>query len=392
MQLPSMPFLAVPSCPAGGAELDREAVLLAGNGGGRGGGGGVLATLRSHRASHQAALVDPALAVSLAPEAVRATGFATLVHCAEAFLRLDSDVPSRTLALEGVRRAVWALPASLSHPTDARPRAELALASLIAGALRAGGERLGAARGLALAVSARYRVSYADALTAVAPEALSASLDVALERYEEDPDDIEEDDKDGAEREFVDAIEGLAPRSAAMRARLAKARREDAAADAEVGADSEMRALLAPYAAAADAALRGGGRISGGDGAAQERALRSSDMGLRMDLSPPCVDDDAVETIVRFARLSGLLRRVTTGVGGDDGHVGRDLEDFGLRLRDLRSCGEAAGVPRAPSLQSLGLAAADYAAVAAAANVDANVVANCVSLRVADLNAILERS
>lgn len=99
LRKPSLPFLAVPSCPSG-AELTRDAHILFK--------GQSLAQLRAHSDSIQGAVVDPALAVTLTGLPALTSGYATFVHCVEALLRPDSDHLQRALAFEGAQRAAYA--------------------------------------------------------------------------------------------------------------------------------------------------------------------------------------------------------------------------------------------------------------------------------------------
>ena len=337
--------------------------------------------------------------------------------CIEGALRLDIDRPTRELAFEGVARAAGALPRLMAFPRDLDARAELALASLIASAV---GGTAGACRGLGLSVAGRYSIPYATAVTAVAPEALSASLDACLQRYEDsDPppppvaEGEEQEEEGDAPRRLVDALTEMNPRSAAMRKRLNKRTKEEEGDAAHGGAtdDAEMRALLVPYAAAANEAMGGGSKRGGDEGPR-----------MRLNLDPVSVDEDAVASILRFARVAAIVRGAVEqpqqgqpqqqqqqqqqrgqgqgqqGAGELDfaalssGAVQRDLNEFGVLLRRLRSAGEAAGAPPPCLASGFTLCDTDLAAIADIAEVDPHTIANVASLGKRDLLAVLERS
>ena len=397
----SLPFLAVPSCPSG-AELTREAHILFK--------GQSLATLKMHPQSMIGAVVDPALAVSLQGDSALTTAFATLVHCIEALLRQDSDRAMRALAFEGVQRAAYALGGVVAEPKVVSHRSQLAFASLISSALMAQGT-LGACRGLGLSIAGRYNVPYSAAVTAIAPDALAASLDAALQKYDESTGVSEE--SDASQRsggELIDESEELQPASKAMQKKIAKAVKEDAAAEKEDGGpdDSELSKLLVPYAQTA-AEVANGGKVGASSTGAD--------------------DDDVAATLVRFTRLGGVVHRAVdrakalsakakAGSGaagipaaspspfsleplGDDWrHIGdsqasasaeSDLNAFRDLLSGLRAVGEAHGV-HAPCLEDYKLTPLDLQTIAEAGEVEPNTLANVMPLRKSDLLAVLKAS
>jgi alcohol dehydrogenase class IV len=408
---PSLPLLAVPSCPCS-SELTREAHILFK--------GQALASLRAHPASVQGALVDPALAVTLTGEAALTSGYATFVHCVEALLRPDSDTAQRALAFEGVQRAAYALGGVLLEPRSVAHRSQLAVASLIASALLAQGP-LGASRGLGLAIAGRYNVAYSAAVTALAPEVLAGTLDAALQKYETSAggDDAEEElaaaggSSAGSDRELVDESALLEPASKAMQRRVAKTLKEDADAEGDgAGDDDELRRLLVPYSKAAAAAA----------GSSSSAAAAGE-------------DEDAAATLVRLTRLAGVVHRAvdrakglgarvaaaaTAGkgsgpaaataplppspspspfsiepLGADWRHFGAagsdaegDLSAFRDLLVSLREVGAPVGV-HPPTLDDFKLTPVDLQAVAEAAEVDPNTTAHVVPLRKSDLLTML---
>lgn len=421
LAVPSLPLLAVPSCPSS-SELTREAhVLLRGQ---------ALARLVAHPASVQGTVIDPALAVTLPPAATLTSGFATLVHCAEGLLRPDSGRELRALAFEGLQRAAYALPAALARPTDVRPRAQLALASAIASVLISGGP-LGVCRGLGLAVAGRYDVPYAAAVTAMAPEALAVALELALQRFDElEPGGPADDEGAGGQGdvggrhvgvrsdafELQDEGHTMHPRSKAMQRRVARAVREDADAESDIGGDAEMTRLLNAWAGAAQEAASPGGNHGGWPMAPPFAGAKPAGAGGGAE-----GDSDASAALVRFTRLGATLRRAvaraSTGgraqtppaplealgadwrdlgkagsdADGDGGGQELDLEALRESLVELRGAGAAHGAP-APALDDFRLTPLDLQAIAEAAEVEADTMAAPTPLRKSDLVAILRAS
>ena len=395
LEAPSLPFLAVPSCPGGG-EASREAMILCDSIG--------LVRLAAHPASPQGVLIDPALAVSMGPLETLVSAYATLVSCMEGALRLDIDKGTRNLAFNGVQRAAGAIPVLLRAPNDLSARQDVAVASVIGGFVSSGGAA-GACRGLGLSVAGKYNISYASVISAVAPETLAASLDLCLQRYEETEaaaappgtsgEDGEDDDEAGPRR-LVDAVTETQPRSAAMRKRIRQRLAEEEGGGAKPGDDDDdLRSLLVPYASAAAEALNG------------KSTRLEEGPRMRLNVDPAGVDEDAVASILRFGRLARIVRGVLdsasrsavaapapapSAVDISSPVVKRDLAEFGQLLRSLRDLGKPIGVIVPSLATSYALSDFDLAAIADTAEVDSNTLAGPGKLGKRDLLSIVERS
>ena len=184
LRQPSLPLLSVPTCPSG-LELSREALLLVE--------GHALAGLRAHPESLQAALVDPALATTLAGEPALTTAWSALAHALEAYTRPDSSRAGRELAWMALELAARALlpalaprlPGAAAPAADGlSPAAALAAASALVSASLAEGP-LGPCRGVALSIASRYAIPYATALLAVTPRVFSEPAARTMGAYEE---------------------------------------------------------------------------------------------------------------------------------------------------------------------------------------------------------------
>jgi alcohol dehydrogenase class IV len=80
-----------------------------------------------------AAIVDPALAVTMPADVTANTGVDALTHGIEAYVSRRANPISSGLALSAIRRMVWAVPRAFADPEDREARMAAALGSLEAG-------------------------------------------------------------------------------------------------------------------------------------------------------------------------------------------------------------------------------------------------------------------
>ena len=197
MNDPSVPLLSVPSCPSG-AELTRDALLFDTSAG--------LTSMKMHPKSLQAAVCDSEIAASLEGEASVTIYYSLLIHSLEIFLRTLGDDSARAQAWFALEMAARSLQIAVeggnnssstaSSSVSARSARDAATAAsvLVGSAMLLG--PLGPARSTALAIASRYSISYSAALTAVAPAAISASLELLLDTVETEREEREEEDGD----------------------------------------------------------------------------------------------------------------------------------------------------------------------------------------------------
>jgi alcohol dehydrogenase class IV len=432
----SLPFIAVPSCPAGGLEVARESTLLFE--------GQNVGVLRPHPASLQAAVVDFSLAAaSLHGDPALRTGYATLVHAIEAYTRTDSDAATRHLswaavqaAARGLGRLFGAAPKPAGKEDNLRARADLASASALVGAAMTSGP-LGPCRGIALSVASRYRIRYSDAVSALAPEVLSGLAEFLGDRLEE----IEEAEAGGARpvgaaagdggggggmewrdtfeededvvmrrrRQWTEGGKGAtamfssgrrAGAAAGQRRGRGTARADDKGEAAAEGIDgARLDADLAEYARHAE------GTIGGGCS------------GSSRDDSEVNEEDPASDVIVGARRLRhvvfALREGLAAGAAASSSSSSPPVIDYGTLppssaladcplsalgdlLRDYQKLGAtlvpAVDATSVPSLADYALSDADVRSVADAAEVDDNTLAHLVQLKNRDIVEMLRRS
>jgi alcohol dehydrogenase len=123
---PILPLIAVPTTAGTGSEATKVTVIADAETHFK---KGVL----SHYLFPRIAVVDPALTFSVPPRLTAATGADVLVHALEAFTGRRANPLSDALALAALKRAWRWLPRATHHGDDLEARAEMALASTLAG-------------------------------------------------------------------------------------------------------------------------------------------------------------------------------------------------------------------------------------------------------------------
>lgn len=391
---PSLPFLAVPSCPSG-MELTREAVVL--------GDGNTLSTLKAHPGSVQAAVIDPRLAVSLEGEQCLNSGYATLVHAIEAYMRTDSDPMVRRLSWFAVQLASRCLGATLSSPKDVAARADMAVASALVSAAMATG-CLGPCRGIGLTIASRYQISYSAAVTAVGPEVLSCLSEFFVSRWEDEKEQSDAAGGDGSGqgepmtwRDNLDEDE-----DAIMRRRKTFSKgggRKNSMFTSPASGSKGDRKPVKQSTSGSDAVEQ-----EDAGGSEFDRQLRefAETASANLEVADAEEDSDTGMTVQRLRHVAYAIKQALASPQGPlldlsnvrdmpATHLG-DPGQLGSLLVRLRDCGK--GVPggvNPPSLDDYALSDADIGSIADAAEVDENTLSCLVQLRNSDIKEILKR-
>ncbi|PCC72441.1 Alcohol dehydrogenase, class IV [Nannocystis exedens] len=135
------PFVAVPTTAGTGSEVTRNAVLTAEA-------QRVKVSLRSPKMLPRAAIVDPALTLSLPPAVTADCGLDALTQLIEPFVSRKANPITDALCRDGIARAARALPRAFADGRDLDARSDMALASLLGG-LALANAALGAVHGFA---------------------------------------------------------------------------------------------------------------------------------------------------------------------------------------------------------------------------------------------------
>lgn len=128
------------------------------------------------------AFIDPSLTVSLPRQVVAATGIDALVHALEAYVSLKATPITDGLAVQAIKMLKEHLPASYAQPSNAEARAQIHLASTIAGiAFGFGG--LGIVHSCSHPMSAVYNVPHGLANAILLPYVVEHNLIANYKKY-----------------------------------------------------------------------------------------------------------------------------------------------------------------------------------------------------------------
>ncbi|MBA2701867.1 MAG: iron-containing alcohol dehydrogenase [Chloroflexi bacterium] len=163
---PGGPIVAIPTTAGTGAETNSFAVVTD------------EAVGRKGYLGHPSLLpvwtvLDPVLTVGLPPAATAATGVDALTHSIESLLSRQPNPFAEALALGVIRTVREWLPRAVAVGTDLEARAQLLLASHLAGLGQASGTGVGLVHALGHAIGTRGRLPHGVALAVVLPEVLA---------------------------------------------------------------------------------------------------------------------------------------------------------------------------------------------------------------------------
>lgn len=156
---PALPIVAIPTTAGTGAEVNAF---------------GVITDVEGHRkfyvghdsALARAAVLDPDLTVGLPPAATAATGFDALTHALESYLSVRANPYSDGVALQVISTVSTFLPRAVADGSDIEARAELLLASHVAG-VGFSHTGLGLVHGIAHPLGGQFNIPHGLALAIV---------------------------------------------------------------------------------------------------------------------------------------------------------------------------------------------------------------------------------
>ncbi|MGH7194525.1 MAG: iron-containing alcohol dehydrogenase [Candidatus Saccharimonadales bacterium] len=167
---PPLPVLAMPTTGGTGAEATKNAVISCYD-------PLFKKSLRSELMLPRVVLVDPELTATLPPSATAWSGMDAITQLIESYLsRFACPIP-RALAVEGLRRALPALPEAVHHGQSREAREAMAHAALLSGMCLAN-SGLGLAHGVAAALGVHARVTHGLACAVMLPVALRVNRPV----------------------------------------------------------------------------------------------------------------------------------------------------------------------------------------------------------------------
>lgn len=171
------PFFAVPTTAGTGAEVTRNAVLSA---------DGVKVSLRSAAMLPRAAVVDPALTLSLPPRVTADCGLDALTQCLEPLVSCKANPVTDGLAREGLTRAARSLRRAWARGDDLAARTDMCVASLLGGMALANAG-LGAVHGFAGPVGGGFPAPHGAVCARLLPPVMAANVRALRERAPQHP-------------------------------------------------------------------------------------------------------------------------------------------------------------------------------------------------------------
>ena len=171
---PALPIIAIPTTAGTGAEVNAF---------------GVITDVLSHRkfyvghdsALARAAILDPNLTVGLPAGATAATGMDALTHALESYLSVRANPYSDGIALQVISTVATFLPRAVADGSDIEARAELLLASHIAG-VGFSHTGLGLVHGIAHPLGGQFNIPHGLALCIVIEAVLRFNLAARQQR------------------------------------------------------------------------------------------------------------------------------------------------------------------------------------------------------------------
>ena len=184
IEVPPLPFVAVPTTAGTGAEVTRNAVLGSVE-------HGVKASLRSLLMLPRIALVDPELTYELPPSITASTGLDALTQLIEPYVSARANPLTDALCVDGIKLVAGALRRAYRDGTDHEARRDMSLASLFGG-LALANAGLGVVHGFASPLGGSWKAPHGALCAALLPHGMAANVaalrerapqHIALERY-----------------------------------------------------------------------------------------------------------------------------------------------------------------------------------------------------------------
>jgi 1,3-propanediol dehydrogenase len=175
----ALPLVSVLTPPVTGAELVAAAFVADRE-------DGVGRNLRHPHLLPEIVIVDPELALSVPPSTTALAGIGAFAHALEAFVSLQANELTDSLAAEAVRLVGQNLLGAVTDETDVDARMALTLAGYLAGAA-ANGTGPGIASLLAHPLGMTLGTPYVEALAVLLPATVEFNFDHAREKYERVP-------------------------------------------------------------------------------------------------------------------------------------------------------------------------------------------------------------
>ena len=173
---PAVPTIAVPTTSGTASETN---------------GGGVITRIDDHRklifnyddVLPKAVILDPALTVGLPAGATAACGMDALTHSIEAYTSTTANPYCDAMALHAIRLTSEWLPRAVADGTDMVARANMQIASHLAGRAMSSGAKLGLVHATGHPLSAHFGIAHGQTLATMMPHVMRFNIEAVRDRY-----------------------------------------------------------------------------------------------------------------------------------------------------------------------------------------------------------------
>jgi alcohol dehydrogenase class IV len=172
-----LPLLAIPTTAGTGAEATKNAVISSYD-------PPFKKSFRDDRLMPRIALIDPELTLSVPPSVSAASGMDAVTHLLESYVSLKAKPIPQSLAVQGLKLAIPALPEVIENPASRSAREAMSHAALLGGIALAN-SGLGMAHGVAAALGVHCRVPHGLACAVMLPVTLRANRNACLKQFAE---------------------------------------------------------------------------------------------------------------------------------------------------------------------------------------------------------------
>ena len=128
-------------------------------------------------------LLDPTLTVGMPAKGTAACGMDVLTHAIEAHTSVKSNPYGDALALHAIRLVAKYLPIAVKNGADLEARANMQIASHLAGRAFSSGPQLGMVHALGHPISGQLHQAHGQTLATMLPHVMRFNRDVVAERY-----------------------------------------------------------------------------------------------------------------------------------------------------------------------------------------------------------------
>ncbi len=179
IELPPVPYIAIPTTAGTGAEVTRNGVLLSPE-------HRVKISMRSPMMIPRVALVDPLLTASMPPAITASTGLDAFTQLLEPFVSRKANPLTDAICREGLARVARSLRRAYQDGDDISARTDMSLAGLFGGMALANAG-LGAAHGFAGPLGGMFSAPHGVICARLLPFVMEANIQTLRQRSPSSP-------------------------------------------------------------------------------------------------------------------------------------------------------------------------------------------------------------